>query len=260
MNELIHITQQAIGADAVQTVNARELHQFLGVARDFSNWIKDQLDRARLKENRDFVISAEKGENSGRPRTDYHLTLEAAKHVAMMSGTDKGFEIRDYFIECERQAKNPGAALTRMQLIQLAMESEQRALELEAEKLLLAADKAALEHRVEADAPKVAFHDKVIVAPGAITLSEAAKILGTGRTRLTASLRQLGWLRRNNEPYQNKIEAGLLDVKLGEWTHPDFGLQRSVTALVTGKGLAKLQAILKFEHVARPADLVARHH
>jgi len=29
----------------------------------------------------------------------------------MMSGCDKGFEVRDYFIECERRAKNPLAAL-----------------------------------------------------------------------------------------------------------------------------------------------------
>lgn len=101
----------------------------------------------------------------------------------------------------------------------------------------------ALEHKVAEDAPKVDFFDKVTVAPGAITLAEAAKILGTGRTRFSAWLRQIAWLRRNNEPYQDKIEAGLLDVKLSSWDHPDFGVQRSVTALVTGKGLTRLQAL-----------------
>lgn len=100
-----------------------------------------------------------------------------------------------------------------------------------------------LEAKVEEDAPKVEFFHKVTIAPGAITLAETSKILGTGRTRLSSWMRQIAWLRRNNEPYQDRIEAGLLDVKLSSWEHPDYGMQRSVTALVTGKGLAKLQRL-----------------
>lgn len=98
----------------------------------------------------------------------------------------------------------------------------------------------ALENRVASDAPKVAFADQVSAAPDAISLNQAAKTLGTGRTRLAAFMRQKGWLTRTNEPYQDKINSGLLDVKIGSWDHPEKGLQRSVTALVTGKGLAKL--------------------
>jgi len=105
----------------------------------------------------------------------------------------------------------------------------------------------ALEHKVEEMRPKAEFHDKVSKAPDAITLAEAAKTLGTGRNRLCAFLRQNGWLRRNNEPYQDKINQGLLDVKLSNWEHPDMGIQQAVTALVTGKGLAKLSQILSME-------------
>jgi prophage antirepressor-like protein len=39
----------------------------------------------------------------GRPRIDYHLTLQGAMHIAMISNTEKGFEVRDYFIECEER-------------------------------------------------------------------------------------------------------------------------------------------------------------
>lgn len=102
----------------------------------------------------------------------------------------------------------------------------------------------ALEERVAEQAPKVRFHDQVAAAPDAISMAEAAKLLGTGRTRLMAMLRQMHWLTRYNEPYQDKIEAGLLDVKIGKlWEHPEQGLKRSITAIVTGKGLAKLQAL-----------------
>lgn len=100
-----------------------------------------------------------------------------------------------------------------------------------------------LEHQVFEDAPKVQFHDKVAAAPGAMSVAQAAKILGTGRTRLFQFLRRIAWCTRYNEPYQEKIEAGYLDVKLGNWDHPDHGVQQSVTTLITGKGLAKLQKL-----------------
>ena len=73
----------------VQTVNARDLHTFLGVGKDFSSWMKVQVERARLVENWDFIIFAEKGEYR-KPLVEYHLTIEAGKHIGMMSGTDKG--------------------------------------------------------------------------------------------------------------------------------------------------------------------------
>lgn len=101
----------------------------------------------------------------------------------------------------------------------------------------------ALEEKVAEQAPKVAFAKQVEVAPDAIDIAKAAKLLGTGRTRLMAFLREIRWINRYNQPYQDKIEAGLLDTKLGKWEHPDHGLQQSVTTLVTGKGLVKLQKL-----------------
>nr|MBU2717609.1 hypothetical protein [Acidithiobacillus ferridurans] len=40
--------------------------------------------------------------NGGRPSKEYHLTIEAAKHISMAEHTPKGQEARQYFIECER--------------------------------------------------------------------------------------------------------------------------------------------------------------
>lgn len=106
----------------------------------------------------------------------------------------------------------------------------------------------ALKDQIEHDAPKVAFADQVEAAPDAIGLGQAAKVFGTGRTRFCSKLRELGWLTRANEPYQSKINAGLLDVKIGSWEHPNKGLQRSVTALVTGKGMTKLHGLIGITH------------
>lgn len=107
---LVPVVTRTFGDDAIPTVNARDLHTFLGVAKKFADWIKAQVERARLVENRDFVLFSLLGEK-GRPTVDYHLTLDAAKHISMMSNTDKGFEAREYFIECERRALDKTPAL-----------------------------------------------------------------------------------------------------------------------------------------------------
>ncbi len=115
MKELIKIENQKIGDGFVQTVNARDLHAFLEVKKDFSNWIKKQIERAMLVEGRDYttitVRPFGRAEGNQGVRLDYYLTIEAAKQIAMMSGCDKGFEVRNYFLECERIAKRPPVAI-----------------------------------------------------------------------------------------------------------------------------------------------------
>ncbi|GGE75800.1 DNA-binding protein [Streptosporangium jomthongense] len=95
--------------------------------------------------------------------------------------------------------------------------------------------------QLEQSRPYVEFARQVEVSPGAISVAEAAKIIGSGQNRLMAFLRQKGWVSRRNEPYQRVIEAGYLDVKVNRYNDPDRGLKDSLTTLVTGKGLRKLQ-------------------
>lgn len=105
MNQIISIRKNIISGQEVQTVNARELHAGLGLSRDFNQWMREQIERVRLMEGRDWVSYEDVGNvGGGRPRKEYAITIEAAKHIAMMSGTDKGFDVREYFIECERRA------------------------------------------------------------------------------------------------------------------------------------------------------------
>jgi phage anti-repressor protein len=90
-----------------QAVNARNLHLFLEVGRDFTNWMKDQIERCDLVENQDYEVFAEKGENpkGGRPSKEYALSINAAKEISMMSQTEKGKQARRYFIACEEKLK-----------------------------------------------------------------------------------------------------------------------------------------------------------
>ena len=103
----IAIKPRQLGAELLSTVDGRHLHSELGIGKDYTTWVKAQIKRGRFVENHDFVVLTQKGVNpsGGRPTSEYHFTVEAAKHIAMMSGTDRGYEVREYFLECERQVK-----------------------------------------------------------------------------------------------------------------------------------------------------------
>lgn len=103
----IPLNENQIDGESIKTCDGRQLHVELGVSKDYTTWAKAQIKRARLVENRDYLLTQE-GEQltSGTKwKSVYHFSVDAAKHIAMMSGTDRGHEVREYFIECERVAK-----------------------------------------------------------------------------------------------------------------------------------------------------------
>jgi len=102
---LIPVFRSDIGSIEVDAVKARDLHAFLEVGKDFSNWIKDRIGRFGFLENQDVKVFTEFGENpsGGRPSKEYVLTLGMAKELAMVQNNAKGREARRYFIEIERR-------------------------------------------------------------------------------------------------------------------------------------------------------------
>lgn len=104
-NQLIPVASSTIGSETIPTVNARNLHAFLEIGKDFSTWIKDRIESFGFVENRDFIVFPEIGEKGGRPALVYHLALDMAKELSMVERNAKGKEARLYFIECERRAK-----------------------------------------------------------------------------------------------------------------------------------------------------------
>ena len=127
MNELIKLNEQTINNEMVQTVNARELHTFLEVGKVFATWIKNRLDTLGSIEGQDYLIL--KGESllpqtgkqtndgrGGHNRLEYFVTLDTAKHLAMMEKNDRGFQVRQYFITCEKLAKQASTASLSEQL------------------------------------------------------------------------------------------------------------------------------------------------
>lgn len=108
MKEIVKIYNTVkIGNEEVNAVNARDLHKALDSKKDFSSWIKARIDKLGLVESRDYGVFTQMGENlsGGRPAKEYVVTIDIAKHLAMIEMTDKGREVREYFIECEKQLR-----------------------------------------------------------------------------------------------------------------------------------------------------------
>lgn len=104
--------------------NARDLHKFLGVGRDFSNWIKSRIKEYGFVKNQDFVIvknlsSPKRATAKSRQQVmiDYHITLDMAKELAMVEKNAKGREIRRYFIDCEKKAHSLTAEITQTSIL-----------------------------------------------------------------------------------------------------------------------------------------------
>lgn len=106
--------------------------------------------------------------------------------------------------------------------------------------------RAKLENKVEADAPKVLFADAVSASKTSILVGELAKLLkqngvDIGQHRLFRWMRENGYLiRRNgtdfNMPTQKSMDLGLFTVKETAITHSDGTVTVSKTTKVTGKG------------------------
>lgn len=227
--ELIKITEQ----NGKKAVSARELHSFLESKRDFSNWIKDRIEKYGFIENQDFEVFNKFGENSngGRPLIEYALSIDCAKEISMVEGNEKGKQARRYFIECEKKAQNPIMSLSRIDLAKMIIQAEE--------------EKQALQLEIQENKPLVVFAKALQISEHNILIGELAKILKQngieiGQNRLFDWLRDNSYLIRKGEqrnlPTQRALELCLFEVKTTTINNPDGSVRVTKTTKVTPKG------------------------
>lgn len=246
MVELIKIHEQ----NNQQLVDARELHEFLGIGKDFSNWIKYRINQYGFIENHDYVLLAKIGEQTGRGghnSIEYALTLDMAKELCMVENNDRGRQARRYFIEIEKKAKSLMPP-SRKELALMVIQQEEELARLNEENQRK--DKAIMELM-----PKVELMQRVLDAEEKIDIGQAAKILNLpyGRNKLFKELRNRGvFFKERNEPKQQYIDKGYFILK-EKWIQRNHNNSFVVIkTLVTQKGLEFLSKILD----SRPGDII----
>lgn len=227
MQELIALNTIEFDGSEQQTVNARELHEFLENGDKFATWIVDRINQFGFLENQDFVTFSENSEK-GRPRKEYALSLDMAKELCMVERNEKGKQARQYFIECERVAKQKLTA-------QPALPSYSEALRQLADQI---DHNKELQEKIEQDKPKVEYCDQIVADNGSMTITKAAKVIGYPPRKFKDYIRQIGWLYANADtPMQQVITSGYMVLRYAHWTDNDGNYVEKPYAHITAKGM-----------------------
>mgnify|MGYP002727517798 FL=1 len=96
------------------TVSGRELHEALEVKTAYKDWFPRMCEYG-FSEGKDYCsfLSDRSDGKAGKPRTDHQLTIPMAKELCMLQRTDKGKQMRQYFIAVEEQWNSPDAIMAR---------------------------------------------------------------------------------------------------------------------------------------------------
>lgn len=222
MNEVITVT---LNDKHEPVVSGRQLHEALGVNSRYTTWF-DRMKEYGFTEGQDFLPNL--GESTGgRQATDHIIKLDMAKEIAMIQRTERGKQVRQYFIQVEKDFNSPEKIMARALLM-----ADQKVHKLEAQ--------------IEADRPKVLFADAVSASKSSCLIGELAKILkqngiDIGQNKLFQWLRAHGYLisRRGeswNQPTQKSMQLGLFELKKTNINHADGHTTVNTTTKVTGKG------------------------
>lgn len=222
MNNLINVT---LNENQEPVVSGRQLHKVLGVKTAYKDWFP-RMTEYGFTEGEDFSSFLSKS-TGGRPKQDHVLKLDMAKEIAMIQRTDKGKEVRQYFIQVEKDFNSPEKIMA-------------RALKIADRKIIK------LEATIEEQKPKIIFANAVSASHTSILVGDFAKLmrqngLNFGQNRMFAWLRENGYLisRKGNSwnmPTQKAMDLGLFEIKETTINHSDGHISINKTPKITGKG------------------------
>ena len=93
------LVQNTVNGENQTTINARDLYHALEVQTKFTMWIERRIESMGFIEEQDYFPKVGNGKTLGfsrfTERKDYFLTLDMAKHIALMENNAKGREIRN---------------------------------------------------------------------------------------------------------------------------------------------------------------------
>ena len=223
MNKLIIVNQDTM------TVSARDLHDALEATERFSVWINRYLPNFIEGEEYTSVSKLTVvGNGANRELDDYSLSIDTAKHICLMSRTEKGKQCRQYLIDLEKIWNSPEQIMSRA--LKIADQTIQK----------LTMKNTALTEEVKELKPKAEFFDAVTDSRDAIEMKDVANVLnypGIGRNTLFKLLREWRILTPSNRPYQEYIDRGYFRTVEQRYEKPYGETGTNIKTLVFQKGV-----------------------
>ena len=216
-------------------ISGRELHERLEVNSNYTTWFKRMCEYGFI-ENIDFITcfpNLETDLHGGQNKVDHAIKLDMAKEIAMLQRSEKGKEIRQYFIQVEKEYNSPEKIMARA--LHIANNQINN----------LKLTNSELEETIKNQKPKVLFAEAVETSETSILVGELAKILkqkglDVGQNKLFELLRQDGYLMKQgsskNMPTQKAMDIGLFEIKESIVAQPNGTTRVTKTPKVTGKG------------------------
>lgn len=220
------------------TVSARELYKRLEIKYRFSRWVESNFSEFTKDEDYFGADIDVQGNQYGGTQTvdDYDLTIDMAKHLCLMSKTEKGKICRQYLIDLDKAWNTPEQVMAR------ALEIAHKTIDkMKNQNASLIADNQRMK-------PKEEFFDAVADSKDAIEIGKVAKVLnypGIGRNKLFEILRDKGILMKDNVPYQKYIDNGCFRTIEQKYQIPDGETRISIKTLVYQKGVDYIRKILE---------------
>jgi len=247
--------------DLQQVVDARELYQALGLdITQWARWSKQNIkDNPFALEGMDYgVYDLMSNTQGGRPTINYYLSIDFAKKLSMQVRTEKGEQVRNYFLECERKATQSSPVMpalpnfTNPADAAIAWAEEYKAKE--------AAQAEVIELK-----PKAEALARISSSKGATGIRDTAKAVGMRQNDFVA------WCIDDTKPisrrfmyrddrgvlnaYSHRTSAGLMTQKLQSFVGHDGRDRAEPRVKFTPAGVAKIAEMLEKER-NREAELV----
>lgn len=222
MNNLINVT---LNENQEPVVSGRDLHKALEVKTPYDKWFPRMAEYG-FTDGEYFSTFLSKS-TGGRPRHDHVLKLDMAKEIAMIQRTDKGKEVRQYFIQVEKDFNSPEKIMARALKIAdrkiISLEHKNEALQLELE-----------EARKQTD-----YLDLILQTKDMLTTTQIAQDYGMSANKFNQILRQVGIQRKVNgqwilyTKYQGK---GYIASRTFDYVGKDNKVHSKITTVWTQLG------------------------